>query len=47
MVCWDLIDIKPKSGNCSWSNRRVSDVFIVACLDRLLLQTNWLLNGLD
>eukprot|EP00253_Pinus_taeda_P022298 PITA_22298 len=47
MQDWDLIDIKPTVGKCTWSNKRVGPGHIAARLDRFLVQSSFLLLGLE
>eukprot|EP00253_Pinus_taeda_P002180 PITA_02180 len=47
MQDWDLIDIKPTLGKYTWSNKRVSLGHIAAGLDRFLVQSSFLLLGLE
>ena len=44
---WDLIDLKLSHGKFTWSNKRTSPGHIVARLDRFLIQSSYLLLGLD
>eukprot|EP00253_Pinus_taeda_P034743 PITA_34743 len=44
---WDLIDIKPITGKFTWSNKRVGSGYIAARLDRFLVQSSFLLLGLE
>eukprot|EP00253_Pinus_taeda_P008616 PITA_08616 len=44
---WDLLDIKPSSGKYSWSNKRVGPRHIAARLDRFIIQSSYLLLGLE
>jgi hypothetical protein len=44
---WDLLDIKPSNGKCTWSNKKVGPGHIVARLDRFLVQSSFLLLGLE
>ena len=37
---WYLIDIKPKYGICTWSNRRTGANFIAKKIDRVLVNSN-------
>jgi len=41
----DLIDIKPKKGKYTWTNKRIGDSHIVDRLDRFLIQGNLLMEG--
>lgn len=43
----DLIDIKPTNGKFTWSNKRVGLGYIAARLDRFLVQSSFLLLGLE
>lgn len=43
---WDLLDIKPSSGKFTWSNKRLGPGHIVACLDRFLVHSDFLILGL-
>lgn len=47
MQDWDLLDIKPSSGKYSWSNKRVGPGHIAARLDRFIIQSSYLLLGLE
>eukprot|EP00253_Pinus_taeda_P025362 PITA_25362 len=47
MQDWDLIDIKPTTGKFTWSNKRVGPGHIAARLDRFLVQSSFLLLGLE
>eukprot|EP00253_Pinus_taeda_P018092 PITA_18092 len=47
MQDWDLLDINPISGNYTCSNKRISPGHIAARLDRFLLQSSFLLLGLE
>ena len=47
MQVWDLLDIKPSSSKYSWSNKRVGPEHIVARLDRFIIQSSYLLLGLE
>lgn len=42
-----MIDIKPSSGKYTWSNKRLGPGHIAARLDRFLVQSSFLLLGLD
>ena len=44
---WDMIDIKPSSGKYTWSNKRVGSGHIAARLDRFIVQSSFLLFGLE
>jgi exonuclease III len=44
---WDLLDVKPSRGKYTWSNKRVGPGHIAARLDRFLLQSSYLLLGID
>jgi len=44
---WDLLNIKPCQGKYTWSNKQVGPGHIVARLDRFLIQSSYLLLGLD
>eukprot|EP00253_Pinus_taeda_P030086 PITA_30086 len=44
---WDLIDIKLAIGKYTWSNKRVGPGHIAARLDRFLVQSSFLLLGLE
>lgn len=44
---WDLLDIKPSSGKYSWSNKRVGPGHIAARIDRFIIQSSYLLLGLE
>eukprot|EP00253_Pinus_taeda_P009309 PITA_09309 len=43
----DLIDIKPTTGKYTWSNKRAGPGHIAARLDRFLVQSSFLLLGLE
>jgi exonuclease III len=43
---WDLLDIKPAKGLCTWTNKRIGPGHIAARLDRFLVQSSLLLLGL-
>lgn len=43
----DLVDIPPKIGKYTSTNRRSGNNFIATRLDRFLIHNNWLLKGLD
>eukprot|EP00253_Pinus_taeda_P012274 PITA_12274 len=47
MQDWDLIDIKPITGKFTWSNKRDGPGYIEARLDRFLVQSSFLLLGLE
>eukprot|EP00253_Pinus_taeda_P019488 PITA_19488 len=47
MQDWDLLDIKPVIGTFTWSNKRVGPRHIAARLDRFLVQSSFLLLGLE
>ena len=40
---WNLIDVKPTTGNYTWNNKRIGPGHIAARLDRFLIQDNFLL----
>lgn len=42
---WDLLDINPKQGKFTWTNRRGGHSHIASQLDRLLLHNDCLLDG--
>lgn len=42
-----MIDIKPSSGKYTWSNKRLGPGHIAARLDRFLVQSSFLLLGLE
>lgn len=42
---WDLLDIKPKKGKFTWSNKRRGKANIMARLDRFLVQSSLLIDG--
>jgi exonuclease III len=44
---WDLEDIKPPRGKYTWSNKRIGPGHIAARLDRFLVQSSFLLLGLN
>jgi hypothetical protein len=44
---WDLEDVKPTKGRYTWSNKRVGPGHIAARLDRFLVQSSFLLLGLN
>ena len=44
---WDLLDIKPSRGKFTWSNKRERPGYIAARLDRFLIQSSYLLLGLN
>jgi hypothetical protein len=44
---WDLLDVKPSRGKYTWSNKQVGPGHIAARLDRFLLQSSYLLLGID
>jgi ribonuclease HI/exonuclease III len=44
---WDLLDIKPSNGKYTWSNKRIGPGHIAARLDRFLVQSSFLLLGLE
>ena len=46
-MAWDLIDIKPTIGKCTWNNRRIGLGHIATRLDRFLVQDTFLLLGLN
>jgi hypothetical protein len=39
---WDLLDFKPLKGLYTWTNNRLGDDHISACLDRFLIQSSFL-----
>jgi len=47
MQDWDLLDIKPVTGTFTWSSKRVGPGHIAARLDRFLVQSSFLLLGLE
>ena len=47
MQGWDPIDIKLTTVKFTWSNKRVDPGYIVARLDRFLVQSSFLLLGLE
>jgi exonuclease III len=47
MSDWDLEDVKPTKGRYTWSNKRVGLGHIAARLDRFLVQSSYLLLGLN
>ena len=47
MQDWDLLDIKPISGKFTWTNKRIGPGHIAARLDRFLIQSSFLLLGLE
>jgi hypothetical protein len=47
MQDWDLLDIPPENGKYTWSNKRLGLGHIVARLDRCLVQSSFLLLGLE
>eukprot|EP00253_Pinus_taeda_P028778 PITA_28778 len=47
MQDWDLLDILPENGKYTWSNKRIGPGHIVARLDRCLVQSSFLLLGLE
>jgi hypothetical protein len=47
MQDWDLLDIKPISGKYTWTNKRIGPGHIAARLDRFLIQSSFLLLGLE
>lgn len=47
MQDWDLLDIKPLKGKYTWSNKRMGPSHIAARLDRFLVQSFYLLLGLE
>jgi hypothetical protein len=47
MQDWDLLDIPPENGKYTWSNKRLGPGHIVARLDRCLVQSSFLLLGLE
>eukprot|EP00253_Pinus_taeda_P003178 PITA_03178 len=44
---WDMIEIKPSSGKYTWTNKRVGLGHIAARLDKFLVQSYFLLHGLE
>jgi hypothetical protein len=47
MSTWELEDIKPVKGKYTWSNKRVGSGHIAARLDRFLVQSSFLVMGLN
>eukprot|EP00253_Pinus_taeda_P029823 PITA_29823 len=47
MQDWDLLDIPPENGKYTWSNKRIGPGHIAARLDRCLVQSSFLLLGLE
>lgn len=47
MQDWDLLDIKPSSGEYSWTNKRIGPSHIAARLDRFFIQSSYLLLRLE
>jgi exonuclease III len=47
MSTWELEDIKPVKGKYTWSNKRVGPGHIAARLDRFLVQSSFLVLGLN
>eukprot|EP00253_Pinus_taeda_P010912 PITA_10912 len=47
MLDWDLLDIKPISGKFTWTNKRIGPSHIAARLDRFLIQSSFLMLGLE
>eukprot|EP00253_Pinus_taeda_P028428 PITA_28428 len=47
MQNWDVIDIKPVISKYTWSNKRIGPKHIAARLDRFLVQSSFLLLGLE
>eukprot|EP00253_Pinus_taeda_P008466 PITA_08466 len=47
MQDWDLLDIPQENGKYTWSNKRIGPGHIVARLDRCLVQSSFLLVGLE
>jgi len=47
MQDWDMLDIKPLKGKYTWSNKRIGPGHIAARLDRFLIQSSYLLLGLE
>ena len=43
---WNLMDVKPSSGNYTWNNKRTGPEHIAARLDHFLIQNTFLLLGL-
>ena len=47
MSIWEMEDIKPARGKFTWSNKRVGPGHIAARLDRFLVQSSFLVLGLN
>jgi exonuclease III len=47
MSSWELEDIKPAKGKYTWTNKRVGPGHIAARLDRFLVQSSFLMLGLN
>lgn len=47
MQDWDLLDVKPITGKYTWTNKRIGPGHIAARLDRFLIQSYFLLLGLE
>jgi exonuclease III len=46
-AAWDLLDIKPTKGRYTWTNKRIGPGHIAARLDRFLVQSSFLVLGLE
>jgi ribonuclease HI/exonuclease III len=46
-AAWDLLDIKPTKGRYTWTNKRIGPGHIAARLDRFLVQSTFLVLGLE
>ena len=44
---WDLLDMKARKGKFTWTNKRLGPGHIAARMDRFLIQSSFILMGLD